>query len=102
MQTEYNKVCARSKLIDLQYWFIVDHIMKKDIVAKFIASEDMKADCLTKPYSGPATQMSFSKIGMCAGLKDDYSFLPQWLEEVCEEYGVGCARCKVQSLVESN
>jgi hypothetical protein len=71
MQTEYNKVCARSKHIDLQYWFIVDHIMKKDIVAKFIASEDMKADCLTTPFSGPATQMNFSKIGMCAGLKDD-------------------------------
>jgi hypothetical protein len=71
MQTENNRVCARSKHIDLQYWFIVDHIMKKDIEAKFIASKDMRADCFTKPYSGPATQMNLSRIGMCGGMKDD-------------------------------
>jgi hypothetical protein len=71
MDTEHNKVCARSKHIDLQYWFIVDHIMKKDIVAKFVASNDMLADCFTKPYSGPACQMNLSRIGMCCGMKGD-------------------------------
>jgi hypothetical protein len=71
MQTECNKVCARSKHIDLQYWFIVDHIMKEDFVAKFLASKDMLADSFTKPYSGPATQMNLSRIGMCSGMKDD-------------------------------
>jgi hypothetical protein len=35
MQTESNKVCANSKHIGLQHWFIVDQIMKKDIEAKF-------------------------------------------------------------------
>jgi hypothetical protein len=71
MQTDGNRVCARSKHIDLQYWFIVDHIMKKDIVAKFIASKDMLADCFTKPYTGPAAQANLSRIGMCAGMRDD-------------------------------
>jgi hypothetical protein len=71
MQTECNRVSARSKHIDLQYWFIVDHVMKKDIVAKFIASKDMLADSFTKPYSGPAVQMNLPRIWMCAGMKDD-------------------------------
>jgi hypothetical protein len=44
MQTECNMMCARSKHIDLQYWLIVDHIMKKDTEVKFIAGKNMLAD----------------------------------------------------------
>jgi hypothetical protein len=36
---------------------------------EYVASQDMLADCLTKPYSGPAAQMNMIRIGMCVGEK---------------------------------
>jgi hypothetical protein len=42
---------GKTKHIDLQYWLIFHHIMKKDTEVEFIAGKNMLADCLTKPIS---------------------------------------------------
>jgi hypothetical protein len=58
---------GRVKHIDVQYWGICDHVMKGNVLPKYIASEEMLADCFTKPYSGPAAKANMLRIGMCVG-----------------------------------
>jgi hypothetical protein len=58
------KVPDRTGNIDVQYWFGRDHVMKGSIVLRFIATDEMLADGLTKPYSGPEMQTYPPEIGM--------------------------------------
>jgi hypothetical protein len=51
----------------VQHWGIKDHVMKGDVKPTFISSQDMLADGLTKPYSGPMARTNMLRIGMCAG-----------------------------------
>jgi transposase InsO family protein len=70
LQTSVPKVTGRTKHIDVQYWLVRDHIMKENIVPRFIPTDKMLADGLTKPYSGPEMQGYLAKIGMHEGLKE--------------------------------
>lgn len=70
MSTDKMSVANRTKHIGVQYWLIVDHVMKGDIYPKFIPTADMLADSLTKPYSGPMTAANLTRIGMCTHFKD--------------------------------
>jgi hypothetical protein len=66
-----SKVTGRTKHIDVQFWFVLDHIMKGSMVPRFIRSEDMLADGFTKPYSGPANDANVGRLGMYAkGVKN--------------------------------
>jgi hypothetical protein len=69
MNSSKKTVAARSKHIDVQYWKVMDNVMKGDVKVEYVASEDMLADGLTKPCSGPAAQMNMIRIGMCVGQK---------------------------------
>jgi hypothetical protein len=37
--------------IELQFWFVLDHIMKGDMVPECVSTDKMLADGFTKPYS---------------------------------------------------
>jgi hypothetical protein len=65
------KVTGRTKHIDLQFWFVLDHIMKGDVIPHFIRTEEMLADGFTKPYSGNATEMNLKRIGMRPQFQSD-------------------------------
>jgi hypothetical protein len=65
------EVTGRTKHIDEQFWFVLDHIMKGNIVPQFVRTEEMKADGFTKPYSGSATEMNFKRIGMWPKFESD-------------------------------
>jgi hypothetical protein len=71
MNTVGGRVTGRCKHIAVQYWFLVDHVLKGDLTPKFVESGEMLADGLTKPYSGPVTKMNLARIGMCTGKKED-------------------------------
>jgi Reverse transcriptase (RNA-dependent DNA polymerase) len=71
MKTAGGRVTGRCKHIAVQYWFLVDHVLKGDVTPKFVESGAMLADGLTKPYSGPVTKVSVARIGMCTGKKVD-------------------------------
>jgi hypothetical protein len=64
LKSSVSKVTGRTKHIDVQYWFVLDHIMKGDIVPQFIRSEEMLADGFTKPYSGPTTDENMRRLKM--------------------------------------
>lgn len=53
-----NVTSARTKHIDVRHHFIRDHIEKKNIEVKYLSSEEMLADLLTKPL----TKERFQKI----------------------------------------
>jgi hypothetical protein len=61
------KVSGRTKHIDVQFWFVLDHILKGDIVPEFVSTNEMLADGFTKPYSGSATEDNMKRIGMVRG-----------------------------------
>jgi hypothetical protein len=61
------KVTGRTKHIDVQYWFVLDHIMKQNVQVDFVSTDLMLADCLTKPYNGVAVQLNMPRIGMRSG-----------------------------------
>jgi hypothetical protein len=66
-----SKVTGRTKHIDVQFWFVLDHIMKGSMVPRFIRSEDMLADGFTKPYSGPINDANVGRMGIYAnGVKN--------------------------------
>jgi hypothetical protein len=71
MHTVGGRVTGRCKHISVQFWLLVDHVLKGDVTPQFVESGDMLADGLTKPYSGPATKVSVTRIGMCTGKKVD-------------------------------
>ena len=58
------KVTGRTKHIDVQFWFVLDHIMKGELVPCVVKSENMLADCFTKPYAGPAVESNMRRLGM--------------------------------------
>jgi hypothetical protein len=64
LNSSVSKVACRTKHIDVQYWFVLDHIMKGDIVPQFIRSEDMLTDGFTRPYSGPTTGENVRRLKM--------------------------------------
>jgi hypothetical protein len=61
------KVTGRTKRIDVQFWFVLDHIMKQNVQVDFVSTDLMLADCLTKPYNGVAVQQTTPRIGMRSG-----------------------------------
>jgi hypothetical protein len=69
LESTVPKVTGRTKHIDVQYWLVRDHIMKGNIIPRFVATEKMLADGLTKPYSGPEMQGYLAKIGMYEGIR---------------------------------
>ena len=48
MQSTATKISGRTKHIGVQFWFVLNHIMKGDVVPKFVRSEEMLADGFTK------------------------------------------------------
>jgi hypothetical protein len=71
LKSSMQKVTGRTKHIDVQFWFVLDHVMKGDIVPEFGSTEDMLADGFTKPYSGTATEENMKRIGMSCGTSDE-------------------------------
>jgi hypothetical protein len=71
LESAVPKVTGRTKHIDLQFWFVLDHIMKGDIVPQFVRTEEMLADGFTKPYSGNATEVNLKRIGMLPRFESD-------------------------------
>jgi hypothetical protein len=67
MRSSVPKVSGRTKHIDVQFWFVLDHILKGDIVPEFVSTNEMLADGFTKPYSGSATEDNMKRIGMVRG-----------------------------------
>ena len=65
MQSSATKISSRTQHIGVQFWFVLNHIMKGDVVPKFVRSEEMLADGFTKPYAGPAVESNMRRIGMC-------------------------------------
>jgi hypothetical protein len=77
----------------LMIFVVLDHIMKGDMVPRFIRSEDMLADSFTKvqsmaskPYSGPTTRAGPKSILL------EYSIVP------CDSSNIGYA-CMLTSRV---
>jgi hypothetical protein len=66
LNSSVSKVTGRTEHIDVQHWFVLDHIMKGDIVPQFIRSENMLADGFTKPYSGPTAGENVRRLKMFA------------------------------------
>ena len=52
---------ARTKYIDLRYNIIREFLQQKRIVVRYLPTESMIADMLTKPLPGP----SFSRLTSC-------------------------------------
>jgi hypothetical protein len=71
LRSSFPKVTGRTKHIELQFWFVLDHIMKGDMVPEFVSTEKMLADGFTKPYSGTATGENMKRIGMRSGAAED-------------------------------
>lgn len=61
------KVTGRTKHIELQFWFVIDHIMKQEVMVQYVPTDQMVADPFTKPYNGDATQRAMSMLGMRSG-----------------------------------
>jgi hypothetical protein len=74
MNTVGGRVTGRCKHLAVQYWLLVDHVLKGDLTPKFVESGEMLADGLIKPYSGPVTKVNLASIGMCTGKKVDYVY----------------------------
>ena len=62
------KVSGRTKHIGVQFWFVLDHIMKQEVHVMYVPTDAMVADPLTKPYNGEATQRAQKMLGMRSGL----------------------------------
>jgi hypothetical protein len=60
------QVHERSKHIDIYYHNIRDRERRGQIKISYISTEDMAADGLTKPLSGPTFERSISLLGMRA------------------------------------
>jgi hypothetical protein len=56
----------RSKHIDIIYHFARERVMRKDISFKYVSTDKMVADILTKPLA--STKFDFCRISM--GMKD--------------------------------
>jgi hypothetical protein len=63
-------VTGRTKHIDVQYCFVLDHVMKGDVVPKFISTKEMLADGLTKSYTGGEMSEYTIKLKMYSGLEE--------------------------------
>jgi hypothetical protein len=70
LRSTFPKVTGRTKHIELQFWFVLDHIMKGDMVPEFVSTDKMLADGFTKPYSGTATEENMKRIGMRSGVAE--------------------------------
>jgi Reverse transcriptase (RNA-dependent DNA polymerase)/gag-polypeptide of LTR copia-type/Integrase core domain/GAG-pre-integrase domain len=55
---------ARTKHIDIQYHFIRQHLAEKTISLRFIGTEDMAADCLTKALERVRHEKGTRMLGM--------------------------------------
>jgi hypothetical protein len=64
MGSSVPKVTGHTKHIDVQFWCVLDHIFKGDVVPEFVSTNEMLADGFTKPYSGTATEDNMRRIGM--------------------------------------
>jgi hypothetical protein len=70
LNSSVSEVTGRTKHIEVQYWFVLDHMMKGGIVPHFISSEDMLADGFTKTYSGPTGENMRGLKMFTKGLKN--------------------------------
>jgi hypothetical protein len=63
------RVTGRTKHVDVQYWFVLDHVMKGDVVPRFISTKEMLTDGLTKSYTGGEMSEYTIKLKMYSGLE---------------------------------
>lgn len=64
LSCDQEKVNRRTKHIHVQYGFTRVHVMQGDIRLKYISTQDMIADVLTKPVTGDALRRLCEQMGM--------------------------------------
>ena len=61
-QLESEKITSSAKHVDIRFNFICHHAQERTVVPRFVRSEDMLADILTKPLSAPRMEELRSMI----------------------------------------
>jgi hypothetical protein len=66
MESAHPKVTGRTKHINVQFWFVLDHVLKQEVLPMFVPADKMLADCMTKAYGGPKVKEIVGALGMHA------------------------------------
>jgi transposase InsO family protein len=66
LESAHPKVTGRTKHIDVQFWFVLDHVLKQEVLPVFVPTDKMLADGMTKAYDGPKVKEIVRALGMHA------------------------------------